>query len=696
MPNELHLYGTVGASWWDEEYFTPSSVREQLTGMSGPITVRINSGGGIASDGQAIYTMLVDYPDPVNVVIDGAAASAASLIAMAGDTITMRLGAFMLIHDPANPYTDGRGTEDEHRAIADQLAITARGYAAIYAKRAGMSVDEAREIMRAESLFDGAAALERGFVTATDDEVQAAVAARFDYRFYANAPRELRAASANLGRAPSGAAMMAMFAGQPRTPKLKPKGHMMSGNTSQTTAEVTAVTTDEASTETTETTTALPAPAAEVTTQAHVMAERRRAQRINDAVMMAGLPMTMAAQLIADGTPESKAVETITAKWKEAGDMDTPMHGRPAAKVGMEAREKFVAGATMALMAKARLKGGERNEFSSMSLAELARTSIDVSGGRMAFSDRMAMIGHAFTMSGMHTTSDFANVLANVMGKAALQGWEEAMETYQLWTRPGTLTDFKATKRVGAGLFSALPKIQEGAEYTYGTVGDRGESIALATYGKLLRISRQAIINDDLSILSEMPRKMGRAARRTIGDLVYAVLTSNPTMSDGVALFHATHGNLAGTAAAPSITSLSAARTAMKTIREVPGEDGSPVLNISPKYMLAPAALETTAQQLLTSLVDPTANKGHATNPVSGMAELITDGRLDAASATAWYLAADPNAFDTIEVAYLDGREEPYIEEQTAWTSDGVEVKVRIDAGVAPLDFHTLHKNAGA
>ena len=238
--------------------------------------------------------------------------------------------------------------------------------------------------------------------------------------------------------------------------------------------------------------------------------------------------------------------------------------------------------------------------------------------------------------------------------------------------------------------FAALPQVIEGADYTYGTVSDRGENIALATYGKLARISRQAIINDDLSVLGDVPRRMGRAAKRTIGNLVYAVLTSNPTMSDSVALFHATHGNLAGVAGAPSVATLGAAKAAMR----VQADNGS-ALNIVPKTLLVPAALEMTARQVIGSAVDPTTSKGMAMNPVNGMAEIIVDARLDAASATAWYLAADPSSYDTIEVAYLDGNDTPYLEQQTQWTADGVEMKVRIDAGVAPLDYRTLYKNAG-
>jgi len=433
-------------------------------------------------------------------------------------------------------------------------------------------------------------------------------------------------------------------------------------------------------------------PVAAVAVVNDTIRERTRAKRITEATALAGLQHAVALDLIERGVSEAVALDEILQQRKGLAEMETKTEIKSGNHVGMDARDKFKTGAGLALMSKAGLTGGERNEFSSLSLAELARESIAMSGERGSFVDRRDMVGRAFTMAGTHTTSDFAEILSNVMGKAALQGWDESEETFDAWTRKGVLTDFKANKRVGLGLFGSLPAVEEGADYTYGTAGDRGETIALATYGKMLRISRQAIINDDLSILGTAPRRMGRAARRTVGNMVYAVLTGNPTLSDGVALFHADHNNL-GSAAALSVASLGAGRAAMRTQKEAAG---GPSLNIAPRYLIVPAALETSASQLLSSAVDPTTSKGMASNPVQGMAQLIVDGRLDASSATAWFLAGDAGAFDTIEVAYLDGVEAPYIEEQTAWTSDGVELKVRIDAGVAPLDHRAIYKNAGA
>ncbi|EBA08943.1 unknown protein encoded within prophage CP-933U [Sagittula stellata E-37] len=421
--------------------------------------------------------------------------------------------------------------------------------------------------------------------------------------------------------------------------------------------------------------------------------ERARIAGIDTVAQQLGADEALVTQAKEDGMSvdafRTAAVDAFAAK----AQADTRGIGgaRQTATVQADAREKFVQGAELGVMARAGL-GGERNEFTGLTLSELARQSLDLLGIRSPAS-RLDMVGMAFTQAGSHTTSDFAHILSSIAGKAALKGWEEAEETFQLWTSVGTLTDFKPTTRVGLGLLDALPEVVEGANYTYGTVGDRGEPITLATYGRLFRITRQAIINDDLSMLSSIPMKGGRAARRTIGNLVYGVLTGNPNMSDGTALFHADHNNLAGSGAAPSIATLSAGRTAMKTQKE---REGGPSLNIRPAYILSPAALETDFDQLINSTVDPTATKGHAKNPVAGMAEVISDARLDDASATAWYLAANPAAFDTIEVAYLDGVQSPYIEQKTGWTSDGVELKVRIDAGVAPLDFRTMYKNAGA
>lgn len=270
-----------------------------------------------------------------------------------------------------------------------------------------------------------------------------------------------------------------------------------------------------------------------------------------------------------------------------------------------------------------------------------------------------------------------------------LQGWEEAPETFEEWTRKGQLSDFKTAHRVGMGGFQSLRKVREGAEYKYVTTGDKQATIALATYGELFSITRQAIINDDLNMLTDIPMKLGRAAKATIADLVYLILTTNPKMTtDNTPLFDSKHGNL--TSGGIDVANLDKARQMMRTQKE-----GERHLNIRPAFILVPTSLESTTNQVIrsSSVKGADINAG-IINPVKDFATVIAEPRLDDASTKAWYLAAAQGT-DTIEVAYLSGMDTPYIDQQEGFTSDGVTTKVRIDAGVAPVDHRGLVKSSG-
>ena len=122
---------------------------------------------------------------------------------------------------------------------------------------------------------------------------------------------------------------------------------------------------------------------------------------------------------------------------------------------------------------------------------------------------------------------------------------------------------------------------------------------------------------------------------------------------------------------------------------------GKAVLNIRPSILLAPAALEDTAHLIINSETDPSQSNSRVPNPIRNSLEIITDARLDSHSTTAWYLAANPSQFDTIEIGYLDGNSSPFLEQQEGWDVDGVEFKVRIDAAAKALEWRTLYKNNG-
>lgn len=160
----IDLFGAVGDAW--EEGFTVSSVAAQLDAAGdSELLVRINSPGGFADDGVAIYNMLAERKPRVEIL--GIAASAASVIAMAGETIEMRKGARMMIHDA---WTVTLGDPKAHAEAFDRLDSLSDQMAAIYAGRTGADPTQIRGWMKAEKWMDGNEAAEHGFATAIAEE----------------------------------------------------------------------------------------------------------------------------------------------------------------------------------------------------------------------------------------------------------------------------------------------------------------------------------------------------------------------------------------------------------------------------------------------------------------------------------------------------------------------------------------------
>lgn len=128
-------------------------------------------------------------------------------------------------------------------------------------------------------------------------------------------------------------------------------------------------------------------------------------------------------------------------------------------------------------------------------------------------------------------------------------------------------------------------------------------------------------------------------------------------------------------------------------MRQQTGLDGTDPINVTPKYLVVPSALETSSEQVLTAIQ---ATKVSDVNPHAGKLELVVDPRLDAVSTAAWYLAADPYVFDTIEYAYLDGSSGPTVEAHRLFNKLGWEFRVLLFFGVGVIDWRGLYKNPGA
>lgn len=303
---------------------------------------------------------------------------------------------------------------------------------------------------------------------------------------------------------------------------------------------------------------------------------------------------------------------------------------------------------------------------------------------------------------GYHVTTDFASVLANIATKGLQAAYTAAEDTWSQWTKRGTLPDFKEAKRVGIGDAPRLLRKYEGAEYIAGAVGERGEPIQLVTYGRSLNFSRESIVNDDLDAFGKFPTAFGVSSKELIADLVYALLTANAAMADGFALFDTTnHGNLVSAGgnaftSANAVVAISNSRAQARLQKGIAPGNGEVAyfISVSLKHLRVPTALETIAQQVV-STIQP-ALVGSVNPFVGTFSSVMAEPRLDAASAAAFYLMADPARFDNVEVAFLRGEEGPVMESRLSWEADGVEMKCRLDVGTAAIEYRGLYKNNGA
>ena len=326
-------------------------------------------------------------------------------------------------------------------------------------------------------------------------------------------------------------------------------------------------------------------------------------------------------------------------------------------------------------------------DLRGLSLIEAAREHERVVKGRQ-IANREDLVRSVFSAS----STGFIHILANVAEKSLQEGYQIASTTFDLFTKKGSLRDYKPASRVSLGNFGILSPVPEGAEYERAQLADSGLMIQLAKYGKTFGITREAIINDDLSAFTEIPRKMGIASKYTLEHLVYHTLLNGKTV-DGGAIFSTTNGNLVSPGTTISVASLGAAIAMMRRqVDDKTKETPYPII-IEPQNIIVPPELETIAKQLIASTVDPTGNN-NVVNPYQNQFRVIPSAYL--ADKKAWYLAGNPNITDTIEVSYLDGNEAPTIEEFDHSKNDSREFKVRLEAGVTLLDHKGLLKNVGA
>lgn len=426
-----------------------------------------------------------------------------------------------------------------------------------------------------------------------------------------------------------------------------------------------------------------PAPAPETVGAARVMDAARRAQLVDAAVCEL--------LLAHDAAPftEERLMAEIGRRWAARDEATYPV--RAVTRVLVDEREKLRDAAVEAVTHRGLgsragqfAAGGER--FRGMSLVEMG---CELEGINPRGKTRAELA--SLLLRGTHVSGDFPQVLGNAANKFSRRAYEAAPRSFGDFVNTRTVPDFKSITVAALGDAPVLERIREGGEIRFGTIGEESEIYQLITWGRAVTVTRQMLVNDDLGEFSRLSTAFGRRAAEVEADLVYTtILMGNPNMRVGGALFQAAAArgnNFVSTGTALTVDNLAIAEQRMM---DQVGIDGAR-LNLRPRFLVVGSARKVAAQQVTASVIVP--NTTSAVNPFAGQLEVRVDSRI---TGNTWFLIADPQLTDTIELAYLEGREGPVIEEFATVEHDGISFRCLHDVGAAPIDYRGLFRNNGA
>ncbi|PCK87040.1 hypothetical protein CPT32_09540 [Rhizobium sophoriradicis] len=654
VDGELMLYGPVGfTDFWDESGFTSSQVIEALAELSGDVVVRLNSGGGIAMEGSAIHNALKRHDGRVVVKIDAIAASAASLIAMAGDEIEMPLGTLLMIHEPSGMTL---GPADDHRRTAGVLDTMTGVFAEVYAERTGLSVKEIRQMMKDETWMAPQEALANGFATSVSEHAPTTsmADATFDYRSYAKAPDRLKRLAGE--RKAMGLPMVAVAS----APHKRKEVTMTEPNVAAADDQVTTNVKDVNS-------------------------------RIYQLCTVAKMTLVEANEIVLNakgdfGKAQKMIINALADKEPDGGRV-SPCHFDDSYGSMMVARD--IEDALYARIA-GKPAQGRASQWQGRSLLDMGAALLEARGERVISRNRDRLATQIMSSGSTHSTSDFPFVTGNAANRFMLDAYRAAETPLKQLARVRNAANFKA---MTIGRMSEMPRLEEvleGAEITYGTRSEAKETYRVKTYAKMFGISREALINDDLDAFSDTLRAFGQAAAQTEADLIADLLLDNdglgPLLDDGITLFANARGNKAVAGSGLTISSVSAGR---KALRDQKGLDNETPLSLKPQFLIVGSGNETTAEQIIAATT-PSATE--EVNPFSGKLSLLVEPRLEE---DAWRLFASPDQAPILEIAYLNGVQQPKLETREGWNTLGTEFRAILDFGCGITGWRGAYLNEG-
>jgi hypothetical protein len=300
------------------------------------------------------------------------------------------------------------------------------------------------------------------------------------------------------------------------------------------------------------------------------------------------------------------------------------------------------------------------------------------------------------------STFSVPGIMGDTANRFLLEGFGAVETVWRLISARRSVTDFRTYTSYRLTGNAEYEEVGADGQIKHGTLGEEAFTNRARTYAKMFGITRQDIINDDLSALTSIPRRLGRGAALKLNKVFWAAFMDNATFFTTARLNYI-EGATAGvtTESRLNIDGLTRGETTFMTQTD---PDGDP-LAVSPSILLVPPALSTQASQLMnsTEIRDNTANAVTLTNnPHAGKYRVVVSQYLSSAaltgnSTTAWYLLADPATLATIEVAFLNGREQPFVESADAdFNTLGIQMRGYHDFGVGKQDWRAGLKAKGA
>lgn len=326
---------------------------------------------------------------------------------------------------------------------------------------------------------------------------------------------------------------------------------------------------------------------------------------------------------------------------------------------------------------------GRAIEYRGSRILDMVGELATANGDRLNLRDQDALLQRAV---GAHSTSDFPLLLAAAANKALLAQYQVAAPTYRKIAARKPFGDFKPHQFMRVGDFPAFKEIAENGEVKYGSISESAEKVTAKEYGTGIAIGRRALINDDLSALSDFSSMIALRAAVDENAMAYKVLRDNAALSDGKALFHADHGNKAASGTTLDGTNVGAAVAALRGQKSLDGL----VLNLQPAFLVVGPAREVAARQLLAAVQ---ATKASDVNVWSGFAELIVDAEI---TDNRWYIFASPGSAPVVVYGYVGGAEGPQVRTERDFDTQAVKVAAGLDFAAGAVDFRGAYLNAGA